>query len=156
MGIGQYPPAAAAASSPIKSVQRGSAAGSGNVTISSVDITKAFVNIFGTASSGTAAASLNMSTNSGTFNLYGIGGMNVTMNNNTFYIPSASSATTASQIGSNPGNASWTYTATVNSGSTTVGSGSTNLVAGVVSGYLSNSTTLVVTGACRYEIVEYV
>jgi hypothetical protein len=39
----------------IKTVQRGSAGGSGNVTITAVDINKSFVNIFGTASAGTVA-----------------------------------------------------------------------------------------------------
>ena len=57
MGIAQYPAASSSSSSPVKSIQRGSAASSGNVTISSIDITKAFVNIYGTASSGTVAAS---------------------------------------------------------------------------------------------------
>ena len=54
MGIDTYPPSSGGG---IKSVQRGSAVGSGTVTITAVDITKAFVNIFGTNTSGTVAVS---------------------------------------------------------------------------------------------------
>lgn len=37
----------------------------------------------------------------------------------------------------------------------TASGGSNNLVTAVVQGYLSNSTSLVVSGACRWEVVEF-
>ena len=109
----------------IKSVQRGSAGGAGDVTITSVDITKSFVTIFGTASSGSAAASGNIVTNASNANSRGTT-RNYSTNNN---------------IG---GNVSGSLTA-----------GTTNLVTAVVQGFLANSTTLTVSGACRFEIVEF-
>jgi hypothetical protein len=110
----------------IKSVQRGSAGGSGTVTITAVDINKAFVNVFGTASSGTVAASATVGSTTGTFEAGGGFG--------TF---------------SNGG------TRTISINSTNLTGGSNNLVAAVVQGYLSNSTSLVVSGACRWEVVEF-
>ena len=41
--------------SPIKSIQRGSAASAGNITISSVDTNKSFVRSFSTGSAGTSS-----------------------------------------------------------------------------------------------------
>lgn len=137
MAINTFP----AVASPVKSVQRGSAAGAGTVTITAVDIAKSFVNIFGTASSGTVAASASFA-----------GGLN---------------ATSFSASGSNQGRANGHYgdhngtlslSANVNAANFTGASltgGTNNLVAAVVQGYLSNSTSLVVSGACRYEVVEF-
>lgn len=140
MGIATYP---AAAGGGIKSVQRGLASGSGNVTITAVDITKSFVNVYGTSSSGTIAASGSINSQSGS--------------------ASAASFTIAadynigpSRLG--PGNANRTYninSQNINLNSTNLTGGSNNLVAAVVQGYLSNSTTLVVSGACRWEVVEF-
>ncbi len=113
MGVANVPSAAGGG---IKSVQRGSAASSGNVTITAVDIAKSFVTVFGTASSGTVAASFDLG---------------------------YSSVGSANNGGSN------------NSQTSTASGGSTNLVAAIVQGYLSNSTTLVVSGACRWEVVEF-
>ena len=141
MAISTYP---AAAGGGIKSVQRGSAAGAGTVTITAVDITKSFVNIFGTASSGTIAASGTISamngniaqtTQSGTY-----GGSNGNFNSNQVsneYTPAVIRATTFA------GN------------TTNISGGSNNLVAAVVQGYLSSSTELIVSGACRWEVVEF-
>jgi len=118
----------AAASGGIKSVQRGLASGSGNVTITAVDITKSFVTVFGTTSSGTVAASGTVNAANGTFTGQVFAG-NVANHN---------SATTNLAMNS-----------------TNLTGGSNNLVAAVVQGYLSNSTTLVVSGACRWEVVEF-
>lgn len=146
------------AGSPIKSVQRGSAAGAGNVTITSIDINKAFVNIFGTTSSGNVSSSFNISANSGNFNLLGTGRWSSTgsTSGSSYNVrPSTSTANqSATYSGSHP-TKFWNATTTVNAGNFTVGSGSNNLVAAVVQGYLSNSTTLVVSGACRWEVVEF-
>jgi Flp pilus assembly protein TadG len=117
MGSSVYP---ASGGGGIKSVQRGLAASSGNVTITAVDTSKSFVTVFGTTSTGNVAASFGLTTNS----------RQLVSGNAAQYDPNT------------------TATFTVNPGTTT-------LVAAVVQGYLSNSTTLVVSGACRWEVVEF-
>ena len=47
------------------------------------------------------------------------------------------------------------FNATANNNAVNFTGGSNNLVTAVVQGYLSNSTTLVVSGACRWEVVEF-
>lgn len=144
MALATYP----AIASPVKSVQRGSAAGAGTVTITAVDISKSFVNIFGTTSSGTVAASGSIGAVNGTASAAGISvgnarGMRRQNYNNASYGNSGTIETlnlAAQNIG-------------LNAASLT--GGTTNLVAAVVQGYLSNSTSLVVSGACRYEVVEF-
>lgn len=139
MGIGTFP---AATSGGIKSVQRGSAIGSGNVTITAVDITKSFVNVFGTSSSGTVAASGSVGSASGN-----TGGGTVNSN-----------AKAVGTFTGGPGGnfVSFSFPSTnINYNSRSLSGGSNNLVAAVVQGYLSNSTTLVVSGACRWEVVEF-
>ncbi len=151
MAINTYP----AIASPVKSVQRGSAAGAGTVTITAIDISKSFVNVFGTASSGTVSASFNMSMNAGNVALFGPSARN---NSNFYsynYFIAGGSAVNAIGGGGSIGNAFWTRTSAVNSGTASVGAGSNNLVAAVVQGYLSNSTSLVVSAACRWEVVEF-
>jgi hypothetical protein len=117
-----------AAGGGIKSVQRGLAATSGNITITAVDITKSFVTVFGTESSGTVAVSGN------------VGSSNISSNSLT-----AGSGTGTARAPA----ASMTFPGATLSG------GTTNLVAAVVQGFLANSTTLTVSGACRFEIVEF-
>jgi len=142
MGVANVPSAAGGG---IKLVQRGSAASSGNVTITAVDINKSFVTVFGTASSGTVAASatvpaLNGNKAAGNIVAFGVtyqgrpansGGNSFTINNWT---------SSADAIALNSGNLS---------------GGSNNLVAAIVQGFLANSTTLTVSGACRFEVVEF-
>jgi hypothetical protein len=152
MAIATYP----AVASPVKSVQRGSAAGAGTVTISAIDISKAMVNVFGTTSSGTVSASFGMSMNSGSVTMPVVGGMERA--NFGTYRFSAAGASTISGITANGdiNNAPHAnVSATVNAGNAVVNAGSNNLVAAVVQGYLSNSTSLVVSGACRWEVVEF-
>lgn len=113
----------------IKLVQRGSAGGAGDVTITAVDTTKAFVNVFGTASSGTVAATATISSTS----------MNMgNAKRNAF---------------NNVGNG--TTPPTMDVGNRTLSAGTNNLVSAVVQGFLANSTTLTVSGACRWEVVEF-
>ena len=153
MGVANVPSAAGGG---IKSVQRGSAAVSGNVTITAVDIAKSFVTVFGSASSGTVSSSFGMSIAAGNVALVGPG--NYVVNANTFVRPPASNATTAETIGSaaNVANqGAWTQTVSSNIGGVTVNAGSNNLVAAQVTGFLANSTTLTVSGACRFEVVEF-
>ena len=137
----------------IKSVQRGSAGGAGNVTITAVNIAKSFVTVFGTASSGTTAASFGL--NDSNFTLVGVPTSRGDYNKDSFRPPS-STTTSATLVSSNAVTASygaWTIGRTITTG--TVNAGSNNLVAAVTQGFLANSTTLTVSGACRYEVVEF-
>ena len=162
----------AASAGGIKSVQRGSAAGSGNVTITAVDITKSFVTVYGTTSSGTVAASGTVGAINGNINaanmtatLSGVASVSVSSGNSSTRVYGANqSGGNSSNWISNADVASWGYNQTQNySGNSTtfagnsanLTGGSNNLVAADVQGYLSNSTTLVVSGACRYEVVEF-
>ncbi len=163
MALSTYP----AVSSPVKSVQRGSAAGAGTVTITSIDIAKSMVNIQGTIGSGTASASFGLSAAS-TGNAV-IRGTGITYNNhssannvsrrpngsNAFANTSTSTLIAGGGSNYNYQHITWEYSAPVNAFGYNVNAGSNNLVAGQVQGYLSNATSLVVSGACRYEVVEY-
>ena len=142
MAINTFP----AVASPVKSVQRGSAGGAGTVTITAIDISKSMVNVFGTASSGTVAATgaisaANGVTNTGQF-------LGRTYNNNTFNAPiSGPGAVTGVNL--------WSPALNLTMNTQNLSGGTTNLVSAVVQGYLSNSTSLVVSAACRYEVVEF-
>jgi hypothetical protein len=140
MGIAVFPAASAGG---IKSVQRGLAASAGNVTITAVDIAKSFVTVFGTTSSGTVAASGAVSASTSTIPQTDMQGFNGDQ----------------AQCG-NAGNIKSTFVTrlpaiTLNNSSANLSGGSNNLVAAVVQGFLANSTTLTVSGACRYEVVEF-
>lgn len=151
MALSTYP----AVSSPVKSVQRGSAAGAGTVTITAIDITKSMVHVFGTASSGTVSASFGMSMNSGTVAIVGPVSWQGP-SNYTKYRPTGASVIGGDSAGGYPGqNTAWSVASTVNAGNAVVNAGSNNLVSAVVQGYLSGSTSLVVSGACRWEVVEF-
>lgn len=157
MGVANVP---AASGGGIKSVQRGSAAGSGTVTITAVNISKSFVTVFGTASSGTVAASFNMSSaasgNTTAVGLETIGGPSIS--NSTGYRPNASSdggGATARGVTNDYQIHQWSQTVAVNAFNYNIGAGSNNLVSAVTQGYLSDSTSLVVSGACRWEVVEF-
>jgi len=119
----------AAAGGGIKTVQRGSAGASGNVTITSVDIAKSFVTVFGSASSGTVAATGAISAANGNISMFNTGQI--------------------SQMGHSGS------TPSVAMNITNLSGGTNNLIAAVVTGFLANSTTLTVSGACRYEVVEF-
>jgi hypothetical protein len=124
MGVISIPAPAAGG---VKSVQRGSAGGSGNVTITAVDITKSFVTVFGTASSGTIAGSGTLASTSSNIR------------------PVAAPGQQASRSDVNPANFA-----------STMSGGTNNLVTAIVQGFLANSTTLTVSGACRWEVVEFI
>jgi hypothetical protein len=111
----------------IKSVQRGLAASAGNVTITAVDIAKSFVQVFGTSSTGTVA----------TDSTVGAAGSN------------ASSGTAGSNNSPGPSGGSSSIAAR------NFSAGTNNLVSAVAQGHLSNSTTLVVSHPCRWEVVEF-
>ena len=166
----------------IKSVQRGTAVSAGNITISSVNINKTTVNSFSTGSSGTVAvapSSLNApngSTSGGAIAASTITGSGYTAgagNLATVYLGQYGyTASTryggtfyavAYVYGSLPGSNMYLYpssTQYINGmnfslNSQTVVGGSTSLVSAVNGAYLTDSTTLTVTGPCRYEVIEY-
>jgi hypothetical protein len=121
MGVNVVPTAVGGG---IKSVQRGLAGGSGDVTITAVDIAKSFVTVFGTTSSGVVGLT---------------GAMNASVN---------------AQPGGNLGRSTNSNSGGANiSGS--MSGGTNTLVSAVIQGFLANSTTLTVSGACRWEVVEF-
>lgn len=139
----------------IKNVQRGSAGGAGTVTITAVDINKAFVNVFGTTSSGTVAASGTVGSHTSTFPQTTLGFPNVADGNLSAvraYKDSAPAVVSGYSANTSIGTIPST---SISNASATISGGTTNLVAAVVQGYLLNSTSLVVSGACRWEVVEF-
>jgi hypothetical protein len=173
MGISTFPNVA----SPIKSIQRGAAVAAGNITITAVVVSKTTVNSFSTSSTGTVAASGTVAAQTGSTSAtsfsataayasgYGAGAGSAAAFNmlgsnppaprygvvSTFLTPvSYESSTMYHSIGAMNANG-----ANVSLNSQAISGGTTNLIAGVNGAYLSNSTTLVVTGPCRYEVVEY-
>jgi len=125
MGLTTFP----ATTSLIKSVQRGSTASAGSVTISSVNITKAFIRSFSNASAGS------IGTNSSTSGTLSPSGGNVSVSSPSF----------------NPSGGSFpTYI-----GTRTFSGGSTSLVSASYGAFLANSTTVTTDGACFWEVVEY-
>ena len=185
MGIATFPASSSGLSSAIKSLQRGSAASAGNITISSVDTTKTMVNSFSTASAGTVAAtgSVNAATGSSsatstsTQSSSGSLAMGAYLGYSgatgspqpysppsysgrygQFYIPNNIAA---APLGGNVNSGSFAMSAmnvngaNISLNATNISGGTTNLMAGVYGAYLSSSTNLVVTGPCQYEVVEY-
>ena len=144
MGVANVP---AAAGGGIKSVQRGSAGSAGNVTITDVDITKSFVNVFGTASSGTVAATGALSAATGNLAAKDDYIFTGNYNQNSFQNGTANQQMDRARIVQGARGVTMNIT--------NLSGGTNNLVAAVVQGYLSNSTTLVVSGACRWEVVEF-
>jgi hypothetical protein len=143
----------AASSGGIKNVQRGSAGGAGTVTITAVNIAKAFVNVFGTSSSGTVAASGTVASHTSSFPQTRLGIPNGFEGSLTTALKYSDSGTlnginVNQSVGVIPAT-------TISNNSASISGGTTNLVAAVVQGYLSDSTSLVVSGACRWEVVEF-
>jgi len=164
MGINQYPVASTAL---IKSIQRGVAASAGNITISAVNTAKTTVRSFSTGAAGTVAATGTMGGTS-TFVNNVVNGPGTVPTN----LASVPYAQTGQGQGYDPGDRYWgggyynftfTYyvegvtanTRTISHAGTLSG-GTTNLTAAKFGVYLSNSTTLVATGPCRYEVIEFV
>jgi hypothetical protein len=156
MGIATFPAGSSGLSSVVKSVQRGVAVSAGNVTITAVDTAKTQVTSFSTASTGTVAASGAISGATGATSTFNVGARTGT----------ASPTGVSTRYGSNAGNLNFgsmnvnLNAAAANAMNVTMNAqnlsgGTTNLIAGVNGAYLTTSTNLAVTGACRYEIVEY-
>ena len=130
MGSTVFP--APSAGGGIKLVQRGNAASAGNITITGVDTTKAFVTFVSQGAAGTVATN---SASTGT--LSPSNGMIVNNYGN--------ANTAADSVGGFP-----TF-----SGTRTLSGGTMDATTKQMGVYLSNSTTLVATGACRWEVVEF-
>jgi hypothetical protein len=166
--------------SAVKSVQRGVAVSSGNITISSVDVTKTQVTSFSTGAEGTVAASgaIAASTGNVVSSYWGSGGvtMNVNQGNGQAYfaggaiypanIPYESYFNGPfEQRGGRYGQTIlgyyFNYATSSNTlsyvalNSSNITGGTTNLTSASYGAYLADATTLTVTGPCRYEIVEY-
>ena len=159
MAINVFPAPQTGISTVIRSIQRGTAASAGNITISSVDTTKTIVNSFSTSSSGTAAVAGSISSVSGSTSGFSTSAQSGTTSGvwNGFrydgqYGASGASAA-AINISMNSQNAN---AQNISLNAPTLSAGTTNLVAGVNGVYLSDATTLVATGPCRYEVIEYI
>jgi hypothetical protein len=137
MGIDQFPAAASGISTVVRSIQRGVASSAGSITVSSVDVNKSQVTSFSTGAAGSAAinGSLRIKLQSGAST------------------PSSTAEGSYTQGGF--GRYTWNYF-TVFGATQTISGGESTLTAASHGAYLSGATTLVVTGPCRYEIVEYV
>ncbi len=132
MGIASVPVAAGGG---IKSVQRGQAVSAGNITVTAVDVAKSFVTSFSEGAAGTVASN---STETGSItptggDIAGSGSQSQQFNNTW-----------------NSGGSFASY-----SGTRTVAGGTMNATTKQMGAYLSDSTTLVATGPCRWEIVEF-
>ena len=116
--------------SPIKSVQRGEASSSGNISINSVNTSKAMVLSFSKGSSGHVAArgNLNMSPSNGSFTTTVTGAFAEAVDDNSVSFPSYSGD---------------------------VSGGSTNLVVEEYGATLVDSTTINSTGPCAWQVIEY-
>lgn len=179
MGSASYP-VSTGLTSAVKSVQRGVAASSGNITINAINMSKTIVNSFSIGSSGTAQPSGVVSTGSVTAsgdngypfgfagsnalqqvngytpgNAYYANGWNYTTIRygvgyyNAAYLAGYNAATPNLGYSVNASNASLTRA------QQTITGGTTDLTSAVYGAYLLDSTTLVATGPCRYEIIEY-
>jgi hypothetical protein len=159
MGVNQYPVASTAL---IKSIQRGVAASAGNITITAVDTTKTTVRSFSTGAAGTVQATGTLGGTSTFVNNVVSGSANIPTNE-AYVATSVNIGAYAPPSRYSPGGY-YTYVGTVNGVTAntrtinhagTLSGGTTDLTAAKFGVYLSNSTTLVATGACRYEVVEF-
>lgn len=165
MGIATFPAGSSGLSSVVRSLQRGEAVSAGNITISSVDTTKTIVNSFGTSSTGTVAATGTISAATGATSGASGTGSAQSGNVNTFVqsypaqgILNQNSGRYSGAIsfGSNMNAQNLNLNAqNINLNTTSLSGGSNNLISASYGAYLAGSTTLTVTGPCRYEVIEY-
>jgi hypothetical protein len=176
MGIATFPASSAGLASVVKSVQRGTAATSGNITITAVNVDKTQVFSFSTGSAGTVAATGTVNASNGTASAHSTsaatGNSSITIasgqisnGNGATTKPGANYSYNPRYGGSNFAGYSVSASNNMNSmninaqnvalNATSISGGSTSLTTAVYGVYLVNSTTLTATGACRYEVVEY-
>jgi hypothetical protein len=173
MGIATFPAAAGGLASVVKSVQRGTASGAGNITITAVNVDKTQVLSFSTGSAGTVAATGTVNAANGTASAHSTSGAS---GSSSITLRSSGNANTTTAPGSNftPNprygapmfagnsvsasnnlNAMNVNAQNIGLNATNISGGSTSLTTAVYGVYLVNSTTLTATGPCRYEVVEY-
>jgi hypothetical protein len=169
MGIATFPAGSSGLSSVVRSVQRGVAASAGNITITSVDTTKTIVNSFSTSSAGSVAATGTVSAANGTASAF-----SSSATSGSIFIGSNPNQTPTTRTGGNYSyNPRYGGTAgpfagvsfnqsamnmnaqNIGLNATNISGGSTSLTSAVYGAYLINSTTITVTGPCRYEVIEY-
>lgn len=127
MAITVFPESASA----IKSIQRGTAASAGNITITAININKSFIRSFSTGSAGTVQLTGN---ESGTLS------------------PSGGSIVGP---GGGGGAVAGGGTFANYSGTRNFSAGATSVTVQEYGAYIVNSTTITVTGSCRWEVVEW-
>jgi hypothetical protein len=172
MGIASFPASSGGLTSAIKSIQRGTAAAEGNITITAVDTTKTMVNSFSTSSAGSVAASGTVASTTGTASATSTSGGTITTkigqkdtyiqygggtvytlayqyrcnwNNSDIYFTNNSQSVAAQNIGA--------QNLSINSAS--ISGGSTSLTSANYGVYLTSSTNIYATGPCRYEVIEH-
>lgn len=173
MGIATFPAASSGLTSAIRSLQRGVAASSGNITISSVTVAKTICNSFSTSSAGSVAASGTISAATGTASATSQSSASLALP-----VGTSNNLALSSHAGTQSGavtqqTCNWNSTQiyfTNNSGSvgatntgaqnvslntTSISGGSTSLTAAVYGVFLVDATTITATGPCRYEVIEY-
>lgn len=127
MAFTSYP---ASGGSPIKSIQRGTASSAGAITISSIDTSKSFIRSYSTSSAGSVGVT---GTTSGTLS------------------PSGGFGAQGNGGGQNAQMGTWpSY-----DGTRTLAAGATALTSAEYGVYITDSTTITATGACKWEVVEY-
>jgi hypothetical protein len=177
MGISTFPNVA----SPIKSIQRGVAAAAGNITITAVVVAKTTTRSFSTGSAGTVAATGTVAASNGStsgmssssFSSTGLLSANSPQTFNTaavINIPSTGATTSYynysaryGSIGPYYGGAATVDTISafntngmnISMNNQAISGGTTDLATVNYGVYLQDSTTLVATGPCRYEVVEH-
>ena len=127
MGQSTFP---SSSSSIIKSIQRGSTASAGTVAISTINVSKSFIHSFSNGSTGT------IGTNSSTSGTYTPSGGNIGQYSQSF----------------NPGSGSYPNLV----GTRSFSGGTTSLRSASYGAYISGPSSVTTTGACRWEVVEYV
>ena len=158
MGVANLKPVSSGLSAVVKSVQRGSAGAAGNVTISSVNTAKTQVTSFSTSSAGQVSASGVIAGQSGANSLTWTGSAGIQIASGNYYQYGYVTYTSPRYGIQNFVLAYAPYAGTIGGitlNSTYVSGGTTDLTAAQYGAYLSDATTLVVTGPCRYEVVEY-
>jgi hypothetical protein len=183
MGIATFPASSAGLSSVVKSIQRGSAATAGNITITSVTTSKTQVLSFSTSSAGSVAATGAINAASGTASAFSgttsatsssgsgvIVAANAPIYGGTPAMQAGGTYTYNNRYGATPGpygavsfNVSESINAAnvsmnaqnVSLNATNITGGSTSLTSAVYGAYLVDATTIYATGPCRYEVVEY-
>lgn len=138
MVISQYPAGSSGISTVVNSIQRGVAASATTVTISSVNVNKTQVTSFSTGAAGSAAVN---------------GSVRLKFRNVTS--PSVTDQAEG-QYDKGGSNRYGFHHSHVGGQEQAISGGTSTLTAAAHGAYLSGATSLVVTGPCRYEIVEYV